>query len=168
MLKNGGKAEITMIWQHLFQDVSHSRETRLGNEEDSKTGLVDILECIWNMDETDIVLGVCTNQTVVGSSSTTISYKKSLETQWWDSIIEAISTSSQRVPPLSPSRESPFKAAGSSRGQRKSSLHVDQADSDHRDHWSLSLPAQSALSVPFPWSFGLRWPIGWHWVMVCR
>jgi len=66
------------------------------------------------MDETGIALGVCTSQTVVGSSSTTRSYKISSGTREWVSIIEAISTSGQKVHPLSSSRESLFKAAGSS------------------------------------------------------
>jgi len=49
------------------------------------------------MDETGIALGVCVNQTVVGSSSTTRSYKKSPENREWVSIIEAASAIGSRT-----------------------------------------------------------------------
>jgi hypothetical protein len=55
---------------------------------------------IWNMDEIGTALGVCTNQTVIGSSSTTRSYKKSPETREWVSIIETISALAKKIRPL--------------------------------------------------------------------
>ena len=54
----------------------------------------------WNMDEIGTALGVCTNQTVIGSSSTTQSYKKSPDTREWVSIIEAISALAKKCRPL--------------------------------------------------------------------
>jgi hypothetical protein len=55
---------------------------------------------IWNMDETGIALGVCTNQIVVGSSTTKFSYVRTPENREWVSIIEAISTTGSCVRPL--------------------------------------------------------------------
>lgn len=51
----------------------------------------------WNMDETGTALGVCMNQTVVGSSSTTKSYKKSPENREWVSSIETVSAAGSRT-----------------------------------------------------------------------
>ena len=48
---------------------------------------------IWNMDEIGTALGVCTNQTVVGSSSITRSYKKSPENREWVSTLKIILSS---------------------------------------------------------------------------
>jgi hypothetical protein len=48
-------------------------------------------EDIWNMDETGVALGVCTNSRVVASSSKKKAYIKSLEDREWVLIIETIS-----------------------------------------------------------------------------
>jgi hypothetical protein len=48
-------------------------------------------EDIWNMDETGVALGVCTNHQVLASSSKKKAYTKSLEDREWVSIIEACS-----------------------------------------------------------------------------
>jgi len=50
----------------------------------------------WNMNETGIALGVCVNQEVVGSSSTTKSYKKYTENREWVSTVEAVSAVGDR------------------------------------------------------------------------
>jgi hypothetical protein len=52
---------------------------------------------IWNMDETGIALGVCANQTVIGSSSSTTSRKKTPENREWVSILETVSTGGRRT-----------------------------------------------------------------------
>lgn len=52
---------------------------------------------IWNMDETGIALGVCSNQVVVDTSNTTLSYKATPENHEWASIIEPISANSRRL-----------------------------------------------------------------------
>ena len=49
------------------------------------------------MDETGIALGVCSNQTVVGTSNTTSTYKATPENREWVSIIETISTEGRRL-----------------------------------------------------------------------
>jgi hypothetical protein len=67
----------------------------------------------WNMDEIGIALGVYVNQDVVGSSSTTKSYKKSPENREWVSIIETASAVGSRTR-WSSSRGSQCKALGSS------------------------------------------------------
>jgi len=55
---------------------------------------------IYNMDETGIALGVCNNQTVIGTTSTTSSYKKTPENREWVSIIETISATGIRLQAL--------------------------------------------------------------------
>jgi hypothetical protein len=57
-------------------------------------------EDIWNMDETGIALGVCTNTRVLGSSLKKKTYIKSPENREWVSIIEAISASGQAIRPV--------------------------------------------------------------------
>jgi hypothetical protein len=52
---------------------------------------------IWNMDETGIALGVCTNQVVLGTSSTRRSYVQRPENREWVSIIEAISAGGRKL-----------------------------------------------------------------------
>ena len=52
------------------------------------------------MDETGIGLGVCVNQTVIGSSSTRRSYVKRPENREWVSIIESISAGGERTKPV--------------------------------------------------------------------
>jgi hypothetical protein len=48
-------------------------------------------EDIWNMDETGVALGVCTNAQVLASSSKKKAYIKSPEDREWVSIIETVS-----------------------------------------------------------------------------
>jgi hypothetical protein len=52
---------------------------------------------IWNMDETGTALGVCTNQTVLGSASTRSTYVQRPENREWASTIEAISADGRKV-----------------------------------------------------------------------
>lgn len=52
-------------------------------------------EDVWNMDETGIALGVCTHQRVVGSSSSSRTYKKTPENREWVSIVETVSAAGQ-------------------------------------------------------------------------
>jgi hypothetical protein len=52
---------------------------------------------IWNMDETGTALGVCTNQTVLGSTSTKSTYVQRPENREWASTIEAISAGGRKV-----------------------------------------------------------------------
>lgn len=52
---------------------------------------------IWNMDETGIALGVCTNQTVLGTSSTNRTYVQRPENREWVSVIEAVSATGQKI-----------------------------------------------------------------------
>jgi hypothetical protein len=54
-------------------------------------------EDIWNMDETGIALGVCTNSRVIASSQKKKAYKKSPENREWVSIIEAVSATGQKL-----------------------------------------------------------------------
>jgi hypothetical protein len=55
------------------------------------------LEDIWNMDETGVALGVCTNSQVLASSKKKKAYKSSPEDREWVSIIEVISAAGQRL-----------------------------------------------------------------------
>ena len=48
-------------------------------------------EDMWNMDETGVALGVCTNHQVLASSSKRKAYTKSPEDREWVSIIECCS-----------------------------------------------------------------------------
>jgi hypothetical protein len=54
----------------------------------------------YNMDETGIALGVCNNQRVIGTTSTTSSFKKTPENREWVSIIETISAEGIRLQAL--------------------------------------------------------------------
>jgi hypothetical protein len=78
--------EALQAWFGLFESVQTTFQVDIAN--------------VWNMDETGIALGVCANQTVIGSSSTSRCYKKSPENREWVSIIEAISASGRRTRPL--------------------------------------------------------------------
>ena len=55
---------------------------------------------IWNIDETGIALGVCSNQRVIGSSSTTQTYIQTPENREWVSIIECISALGKKITPV--------------------------------------------------------------------
>ena len=55
---------------------------------------------MWNIDETGIALGVCTNQRVIGSSETTHTYIQTPENREWVSIIECISASGLKITPV--------------------------------------------------------------------
>jgi hypothetical protein len=68
---------------HLFQRVQLQNQVKEAN--------------IWNMDETGIALGVCSNQTVISSSSTKSFYIKRPENREWVSIIELISAGRRRI-----------------------------------------------------------------------
>jgi hypothetical protein len=48
-------------------------------------------EDMWNMDETGVALGVCTNTQVLASSTKKKAYVKSPENREWVSIIETVS-----------------------------------------------------------------------------
>lgn len=54
-------------------------------------------EDIWNMDETGVALGVCTNTRVLASSSKKKAYIKSPEDREWVSIVEAISATGVKL-----------------------------------------------------------------------
>jgi hypothetical protein len=54
-------------------------------------------EDIWNMDETGIALGVCTNHQVLASSSKKKAYIKSLEDREWVSLIECVSATGLKL-----------------------------------------------------------------------
>ena len=54
-------------------------------------------EDIWNMDETGVALGVCTNAQVLASSSKKKTYVKSPEDREWVSIIETISATGVKL-----------------------------------------------------------------------
>ena len=54
-------------------------------------------EDIWNMDETGVALGVCTNSQVLASSSKKKAYIKSPEDREWVSIIEVISATGVKL-----------------------------------------------------------------------
>ena len=51
----------------------------------------------YNMDETGIALGVCSNQAIIGTTATTSSYKATPENRKWVSIIETISAEGRRL-----------------------------------------------------------------------
>ena len=57
-------------------------------------------EDMWNMDETGVALGVCTNTQVLGSSTKKKAYIKSPENREWVSIIETISAIGRRLQAL--------------------------------------------------------------------
>jgi len=54
----------------------------------------------YNMDETGIALGVCNNQRVIGTASTTSSFKKTPENREWVSTIETVSATGVRLKAL--------------------------------------------------------------------
>lgn len=55
---------------------------------------------IWNMDETGTALGVCANQTIIGTASTKRSYVSRPENREWVSVIECISATGKAIVPL--------------------------------------------------------------------
>ncbi len=57
-------------------------------------------EDMWNMDETGVALGVCTNTRVLGSSLKKKTYIKSPENREWVSIIETVSATGQKLQSL--------------------------------------------------------------------
>jgi hypothetical protein len=73
-------------WFELFRRIQTTYTVRPDN--------------IWNMDETGIALGVCTNQIVVGSSTTKFAYVRSPENREWVLIVEAVSATGSRIRPL--------------------------------------------------------------------
>ena len=78
----------------------------------------------WNMDETGIALGVCVNQTVVGSSSTTRSYKKSPENREWVSIMEAASAAGKRTRSLAIFKGKSVQSSWFKHGEMPDSLYT--------------------------------------------
>ena len=92
--------ETLEAWFEKFKEVKTKHQV-----EDADT---------WNMNETGIALGVCVNQEVVGSSSTTKSYKKYTENREWVSIIEAASAVGSRTRCHVNFKGSQCKALGSS------------------------------------------------------
>ena len=57
-------------------------------------------EDTWNMDETGIGLGICTNTQVLASSRSTCAYVKSPEDREWVSIVETVSVAGRKIRPL--------------------------------------------------------------------
>jgi len=51
----------------------------------------------WNMDETGVALGVCSNGRVLGTSAITSCYKKTPENREWSTILETISAIGARL-----------------------------------------------------------------------
>jgi hypothetical protein len=66
-------------------------------------------EDIWNMDETGIALGVCTNHQVLASSSKKKAYIKSLEDREWVSLIECVSATGLKLQCLAISKPRGFQ-----------------------------------------------------------
>jgi hypothetical protein len=75
--------ESLQVWFDLVHDVIARRKIKTTN--------------MWNMDETGIALGVCSNQLVIGTSSTNRSYVQRPENREWVSIIESISADGGRT-----------------------------------------------------------------------
>ena len=109
---SGGRTEVGNDWTKRFMRRHPEVYTKIGQKIDAlrvQNTLPDILsawfsrvkrvlteykvdpENVWNMDETGIALGVCTNQRVMGSSATSRIYKKTPENKEWVSIVETIS-----------------------------------------------------------------------------
>jgi DDE superfamily endonuclease/Tc5 transposase DNA-binding domain len=115
---SGGPENIGVNWVHRFLKRWPRIHTKTGVKIDAQrlqnttpealeawfkqfkavqtTNQVELVDT-WNMDETGTALGVCTNQTVVGDSSTTRSYKKSPENREWVSSIETVSATGRRT-----------------------------------------------------------------------
>jgi len=55
---------------------------------------------LWNVDETGIALGVCTNHKVIGDARTNHTYVKTPENREWVSIVECISAAGTKVMPV--------------------------------------------------------------------
>ena len=55
------------------------------------------MEDIWNIDETGIALGVCTNTQVLASSKKKKAYVKTPENREWVLIVEAVSSTGQKL-----------------------------------------------------------------------
>ena len=55
------------------------------------------MEAVYNMDETGVALGVCSNTRVIASSRKKKAYVKSPEDREWVSIIECVSATGQRL-----------------------------------------------------------------------
>ena len=68
--------------------------------ERTRTELGIHYEDIWNMDETGLALGVCSNTRVLASSQKKKAYLKTPEDREWVSIIETISATGQKLPCL--------------------------------------------------------------------
>jgi hypothetical protein len=80
---NGTTPEILCAWFSLFEGVLTQFKIKP--------------EHIWNMDETGIALGICQNQTVIGSSNSRYTYQKAPENREWVSILECISATGART-----------------------------------------------------------------------
>lgn len=55
---------------------------------------------IWNFDETGVAMGICSNQIVLGTSSTRRSYSKSPQNREWATILEACSAAGKTIDPV--------------------------------------------------------------------
>lgn len=55
---------------------------------------------MYNMDETGINLGACNNTTVIGSTQSKSTFKKTPENREWASIIETVSVTGAKLPPV--------------------------------------------------------------------
>jgi DDE superfamily endonuclease len=79
--------EILREWYALFEQKFRTKAIRP--------------EDIWNMDETDLILGLCLNGRVIGSSRTKRTYKKTpAASREWVTVVEAISAAGIALRPL--------------------------------------------------------------------
>jgi DDE superfamily endonuclease len=86
-----------------YQRVENTQPEVLKPWFDTFKALVDTYQVdsanIWNMDESGLGLGRCTNQRVVGSSKSGRTYVKSPETREWVTIIEVVSATGRALRP---------------------------------------------------------------------
>jgi hypothetical protein len=84
-VRNASVTEISAFFD-LFQRTCERLNISLNN--------------VWNMDETGIALGVCSNSQVLASARKKKAYKATPENREWVSIIEAISSDGRRLNPV--------------------------------------------------------------------
>ncbi|KAI1008083.1 hypothetical protein K3495_g153 [Podosphaera aphanis] len=78
--------EIIDGFYSLFESVKREFDVRLEN--------------IWNMDEHELGLGICTNQRVIGISNKSSTYRETPEDREWVSIVETVSVDGRKTRPL--------------------------------------------------------------------
>jgi DDE superfamily endonuclease/Tc5 transposase DNA-binding domain len=115
---SGGPATVGNKWLSRFFTRHPNIHSKLGKNIDAlriqSTSLTDLrawfslfrrvltenkvaIEDVWNMDESGLAIGCCTHQKVIGSSSSSRTYKKAPQNREWVSIVETVSAAGKHI-----------------------------------------------------------------------